>query len=663
MTTQATPDIKPISQLTNHPRLHVGPDDWARLADTQQDPWFADYVSSTTTLADEGLDCDATMANFKEEGHNWHLVRARRVQMITWSQIVAYRMTGEAKYKDAVMSYVKLMRDWEYWSWIAWRAGVNDSSQLFDLSFGENCTTLAAINDWLWEDLTDDDKALILQTARRPIDCMMTYLTPKADGSMPAKPWWFGQPNSNWNTVCAGGSGMLALSLFEALPEAQRVIDAAEASIMPYMKELEKINGAWPEGIGYWNYGMRYAFMYLLSHEQATGSKHWALEQDATRQSLYFPIEFCPNGVPCSFGDVNQWAPLPFHQAVARRVGADALAAELFRMYPTLSPGTARRTTWPNAAETLLLLMKPPGKSSEAAATKDTADGPFVHLYQGQDWGIIADRAHQPELYMTVRGGTTEVPHGHLDLTSFHAGVRDEKVIQSQGVNEYLDTTFSPRRYDLYDTTPASKNVVLISGAGIMKPSRVVTREIRLNSDAVGLNIDATLAMGPSRDKPAVESYHRSYLMIDRKALLVLDNVILPFDGKFESRLHTPMSITLPQEVSSDVARTFCEIQLTGERQKAQLHLASSAPSKLYLAESLSTSPVKPVHVIRWIGATLSKQMAFATLIMAAGDTHESTGDAPRVSLTAHADGVDVELNLPWGQKTFKLTADLAAIR
>ena len=32
--------------------------------------------------------------------------------------------------------------------------------------------------------------------------------------------------------------------------------------------------GAWPEGTAYWNFGMRFAFAYLLSHERATGRRH-----------------------------------------------------------------------------------------------------------------------------------------------------------------------------------------------------------------------------------------------------------------------------------------------------------------------------------------------------------------------------------------------------
>src|SRR5688500_5195623 len=105
---------------------------------------------------------------------------------------------------------------------------------------------------------------------------------------------------------------------------------------------------------------MRYAFLYLLAHEGATGEKHPLLERSETRATLRFPLAFTPNGVPCSFGDVNQWRPFGFHYAAAARYGDDdvmgALDAALRRPRhpekPNASPfaGEGR----PDAAEVLL---------------------------------------------------------------------------------------------------------------------------------------------------------------------------------------------------------------------------------------------------------------------------------------------------------------------
>ncbi|NLF22289.1 MAG: hypothetical protein GX590_03935 [Lentisphaerae bacterium] len=113
---------------------------------------------------------------------------------------------------------------------------------------------------------------------------------------------------------------MLCLAMREAIPETGLLLRRVETSIEPYMRHLDQSGGAWPEGIGYWNYGMRYAFLYLMSHERATGREHPLLRRAATRQTLRFPLDFTPDGCAAGFGDVNRWTPLPFHFLAARRL-------------------------------------------------------------------------------------------------------------------------------------------------------------------------------------------------------------------------------------------------------------------------------------------------------------------------------------------------------
>ena len=100
-------------------------------------------------------------------GHNWHLIRARYAQTRIVTLLVNYGITGERRFRDAAMDYVRDMAGWEYWSWIKWREHNADPDAIFDLSYGENATTLALVYDWLRDELTDDERALLLDTAHR----------------------------------------------------------------------------------------------------------------------------------------------------------------------------------------------------------------------------------------------------------------------------------------------------------------------------------------------------------------------------------------------------------------------------------------------------------------------------------------------------------------
>ena len=58
---------------------------------------------------------------------------------------------------------------WEYWSWIDWRTNHPHGrpTDVYDLSVGEMGLTLAVAWDWLHDDLSDAERALLLRLDRR----------------------------------------------------------------------------------------------------------------------------------------------------------------------------------------------------------------------------------------------------------------------------------------------------------------------------------------------------------------------------------------------------------------------------------------------------------------------------------------------------------------
>src|SRR6185369_6946774 len=119
------------------------------------------------------------------------------------------------------------------------------------------------------------------------------------------------------------------------------------------------------------------------------------------------------------------------------------------------------RHEWPSVAE--LLLLHPRKRSTAPKARR----GGVVRRYPGMDWFVLADRLPQPTRYLSLRGGTTNVPHALLDLLSFHITIGNERLITQCGMGsggqDYLDTTFSSRRFELFETVPMSKNTILIN--------------------------------------------------------------------------------------------------------------------------------------------------------------------------------------------------------
>ena len=250
-------------KLIPHPRLYITADHYRRLQQPADTPVLTVASRRVTDLARKFL-ADPTII-VDETGHNYHLIRGRRMQTRVVTLLTEYRRTGDRRFRNAILADIRRMAKWEYWSWITWRKNDPRPEAIFDLSYGENSATLAIAFDGLRDELTGDEVALFVETARRR--SLIPYV--RLNGGE-KKQGYYDRPDTNWNTVCNGGAGMLALAMGDLCPESKQVVSLVEKGVTPFFKYLRK-DGAWPEGIGYWNYGMRYGFMYLLSHERATG--------------------------------------------------------------------------------------------------------------------------------------------------------------------------------------------------------------------------------------------------------------------------------------------------------------------------------------------------------------------------------------------------------
>ncbi|NLW50143.1 MAG: hypothetical protein GXY85_04775 [Candidatus Brocadiaceae bacterium] len=612
-----------------HPRLYVDSEAIERARREPSIPWLRDAARQVAADAQRGARLPDLQ--WTPHSHNGHLIRARRMQTRVVTLLVRWFQTGQERFRRAALQCVRQMRDWEYWSWIAWRSGDSAPDALFDLSYGENSATLALAYDWLHDTLSDEERALFLETARKwPFAAGMKHARPGAT-------WWFGRTDSNWNTVCAGGLGMLALAMYEDADEARELLPLVEESVAPYFLFLDETDGAWPEGIGYWNYGMRYAFLYLLSHERATGRKHPLFRHKGVRKTLEFPLDFCPHGQSCSFGDVNHWNPLPFHYAAARRLGRTDIAAALD---DRLEAQGVRSGTWPDTAEWLLLH---PGRTAQAE--RKPARGPVARLYRGMDWGVLADRMPDSTFYAAVRGGTTNVPHSHRDLLSFHCVVGRELLVTDIKPAEYLDTTFSVRRDEIFGITPASKNTVLINGVGITAGSALDRTERVSLPGAVGFRLVATEALGAMRDGSAVEFCARLVLLLDGSQLLIIDRAVLPHAGRMETRLHT----------YADVKAGKRGAVLHGRKERLRVAYAADVPAMLTLSVPAPTTPTAPAgHALRWCTvASTHTDMTLATLLS------PSAGRA-RLELETGQRG---QIRLTVGEREIRLTPTLRRAR
>ncbi len=623
-------------QLSSHPRLYVGASEFAHAKQRPASGKLLDAWNTAVELADAFLAEEKLVYN--ERGHNAHLIRARMTQGRVLTLLLRHFQTGRAEFRAKAMEHIRKIATWQEWSWIAWRKGDKAKDATYDLSYGENSTTLAIAWDWLHDSLSAAERRLFLKTAReRTVAAFMRHTGGKK------RAHWFGHPDSNWNSVCAGGAGMLALAMYEELPEARTMLARVEKSLEPFFKTLRATDGGWPEGIGYWNYGMRYGFMYLLSHERATGAKHPLMRHPSVAKTLGFPLDFSPNGTAAGFGDAGgRWSPLPFHYATARRLGRNDLLGIMDERFNCKS-----ESLWPSAAEYLLLHPRQAAKPARTATAGREKQPETAVFYRGLGWAVLADKLPNPGFCLTIRGGSTAVPHSHLDIFSFNCVAGTEALLANVNNGEYLDSTFSPRRWELFDISAQSKNTIIINGLGVPPKSAADIAPLRFGE------LDA-FRLVYNQGKAAANDYHgsqqhflgRLFVRLAEDAFLVVDRVVLGCFGIVESRLHTKATA----EIFADSAK------IRGSKESLSISFACDQPAKLWTAAGATSVPREPAAtMLRWCTDERQKETTMATLLRRGGKSGE-------VKLVTAKGGTEIRVKIGTRSITLRLDGKLKPV-
>ena len=578
--------------LAPHPRLYLGPAAVQRLRVAPALPLLARAAAQLE--ADVAEFVRAPRFDWDRNTHNAHLLRARTQQRRIISLLVQWLRTGDRRFRESAVAHLEQMAGWECWSWITWRQNNPAPDAIFDLSYGENAATLAVAWDLLAASASPAERDLLLGMARKWV--VPSFLKHTAAGQ---EMWWYKPEahNCNWLAVCAGGAGLLALAMAEDLPDAGTMLARADAGVTAFMRSLTRSGGGWPEGVVYWNYGMRYAFMYLLAHEQATGQPHPAFAIPETLETLRFPLEFAPAGNTCAFGDIATapWLPVALHYAAATRLNAADVRRGL-----DAQPHEAFDDNWASVPE---LLALHPGTTADTTTAR--GDMPAVKLYAGLGWARMADAMPAPVFYVAIRGGRTSDPHNSADLLSWHCLVNGERLVSSLTNSEYLDTTFGARRFDLAELRADTKNTILIGGVGMAQPATSETTQVEI-AGLPGVRIDATAGyQAGGFDGPTVLFVGRLFLWLPAPALLIIDHIELKHTNRIETRLHTYAQLAVHETGAT----------ITGERRALRIALAASALCRTATSLTTPTNPADPqAHVLRWATVGLEAKTTLVTL-------------------------------------------------
>ncbi len=432
-----------------HPRLFADADGFARVkARIGSDELVKLAAEHVRTVAD-ALVPTTPSKRIKEGKRLLGVSRTALYRIATLA--MAYRLYGDRAHLARAVAEMRAVCAFEDWN----------PSHFLDV--GEMSLAVAVGYDWLYGDLDAATRKEIAVGLRRGgLDASQMKL------------WWI-RAHNNWGQVCHAGILAAALALAEENPaDAARYVQRAVDCLPISMKALAP-NGSYPEGPGYWSYGMHFNVIAIALLESALGSDFGLASKPGFREAGNYPdLVTGPSGLTFNYADggsgrgthpalwwfakrfkspeVLRYRELDNFKAYAARRDKRILGKGGHRLFPFV----------------LFWLETPEAGTSSRLPLVWDGQGPVPITIQRSSWND--DEA----LFVGLKGGSPSGPHGHMDGGSFvmdtkgvrwavDLGAEGYYGIERRGMNLWSGAQDSDR-WKIFRLSTWGHNVLMLDG-------------------------------------------------------------------------------------------------------------------------------------------------------------------------------------------------------
>ncbi|MCX5794675.1 MAG: heparinase II/III family protein [Elusimicrobia bacterium] len=517
------------ASAAEHPRLLFSQSEIPGIRARAQDPALKPYADRLLQRAQALLQAPPLRVSLSKRGEPdaageiKGLEAARRLQGRVLTFCMAFTLSGQARYRDAAVAELDKALDWPSW--------VDTAHQPpFDLMAGENSMTFGLAYDWLYRDLTEDQRRRLREGAARR--ALQPYLEAAAK---PKPPFWL-TATHNWNPVCNGGAVVLALALSGESGLSDRVLARSVPALRRFWDRLGP-DGGWEEGVGYWVFGMRYGFLAAEALRRSGREEGAAVfAQPGARSTAYFPMAFCPGrSLAAGFSDSNGRADDPLFYLLGREYRNPDFI--WFQDRNGLAP--VKKEGWPQEALALLWRRVSESWLPEARAAF-VPSLPQTAVFPSIGWALMADRQPDPRFFLAFKNGSLDANHTHLDLDHLSLGVGDQMVLAELGSRPYPADYFDrKKRYGYYELSTAGHNSVLIGGQG-----QVPGREGKLEGPFQGPGYEELVGRADDAYAVPAARVRRHVVFVRRRYWVILDEAATPVPRSMELRFHSYGSVS-----------------------------------------------------------------------------------------------------------------------
>jgi hypothetical protein len=369
--------------------------------------------------------------------------------------------------------------------------------------------------DWIYDRLSPSDRAVI----RRSI--VEKGLMPGIDGY--AKGAFWSKARMNWGQVCAGGLTMGALAVADEEPAVARRMLALTLKSIPLAMSAFAPDGGCPEGPGYWNYATDYNVYFLSALQTALGTDFDYLQEPGFSQTAEYPIYMTgPTGRFFNFADCTE---------------SSEAAPQMFWLARAFG-----RPQWANWQ------IQHFGQKMDIfdliwydRVRPNQNPMPLDRFFRGVN--VVAMRSDWTDRnawYVGFKGGDDSANHAHLDLGTFVLDALGRRWAMELGPDDYnLPGYFGAQRWTYYRLRTEGQNTLTMDGENQPLKSAALIIEFAAHPDWASAIADLSAAY------PRAESARRGIALLDRRRVLVQDELTMRDPADTVWNFHTPANVRI----------------------------------------------------------------------------------------------------------------------
>ncbi len=568
------------------------------------------------------------------------LETSKRIQRRVAALALAYNIFGDEKY--ATRAYMELESAANFPDW--------NPSHFLDTA--EMTTAFAIGYDWLYNWMNDSQRAVLRKAMieKGLKQVLQDYEDKPADRSRTYR-WYQDYPGDNWKLVCTGSMNMAALAIgdeMDARDLAAKVLTYGYKEAYSFVRRsYSNIDGAYAEGLGYWDYATYYLGLNSSSLISATGTDYGLANYEGVRKSADF-VRYMSSNTPktFSFGDDREsrdsswsvflWLGKYFDSYDIASIRLNKLASEEFNYLDVL---------W----------------IEEDGLSKPVNE-------RAKDWGGVGwsyssfrDTWDKSGTIAALHTGINKYKyHGHYDLGSFYIEYNDSRFFTDLGNEDY---ELKDRLYS-YRIRAEGHNTLVINPSRELDQSEGV--ECFITSYGGGNEAYAVTDLTAAYKASDANSVVRGLKMIkDKKAIIIQDEISLNKAGEIYWFAHTAGQISVASDGRSAIVTVGSDrlwVGLLSEGGKFSEMSAKLLPTSRPVSNQTSNSGYRKlaIHLTNTKNTTIS----VVCIPLKSGETKPSwtpalttiaqwAAGAPAPTVNARAEKSSVTVG-----DTFKISAE-----